>query len=114
MRIGRSIAVWSIALALGSRPAPALDPNTRITQYRHSAWRVQDGAFESAPNIVAQTADGYIWIGTGSGLVKYDGVRFAPWTPPPGKSLVSPNIISAPLRKVIKARGGLRTHARWL
>jgi len=94
MRIVRSIAAWSIALALGSCPAPALDPKTRITQYRHSAWRVQDGAFESAPNVVAQSADGYIWIGTGSGLVKYDGVRFAQWTPPPGKSLTNPNIIS--------------------
>ena len=60
---------------------------------RARAWP-QDGAFESAPNAVAQTADGYIWIGTGSGLVKYDGVRFAPWAPPPGKSLANPNIIS--------------------
>ncbi len=94
MRIRSCIAVWLIALALASCPASALDPNTRITQYRHSAWRVQDGAFESAPNVVAQTADGYIWIGTGSGLVKYDGVRFAPWAPPPGKSLANPNIIS--------------------
>ena len=94
MRIGCSIVAWWIAFALGLRPASALDPNTRLTQYRHSAWRVQDGAFESAPNAVAQTADGYIWIGTGSGLVKYDGVRFAPWAPPPGKSLANPYIIS--------------------
>src|SRR5271165_353230 len=94
MRIGRSIATWSIALVLGLCPANALDPNTRITQYRHIAWRMQDGAFESAPNAVAQTADGYIWIGTGSGLVKYDGVRFDPWAPPPGKTLANPNIIS--------------------
>ena len=43
----------------------ALDPKARITQYRHTAWRVQDGAFESAPNAITQTADGYIWIGTG-------------------------------------------------
>jgi PAS domain S-box-containing protein len=43
---------------------------------------------------VAQTADGYIWIGTGSGLVKYDGVRFAEWAPPAGKGLTNPNIIS--------------------
>ena len=90
----RVIATWSAALLLGIRPAAALDPNTRITQYFHSAWRVQDGAFESAPNAVAQTADGYIWIGTSSGLVKYDGVRFARWEPPPGKSLPNPNVIS--------------------
>jgi ligand-binding sensor domain-containing protein len=54
----------------------------RLTQYRHTAWRVQDGSFAAAPNAIAQTADGYIWIGTEAGLLKYDGVRFAPWTPP--------------------------------
>ena len=94
MRMGRSIAVGSIALVLGLGPATALDPHTRITQYFHTAWRVQDGAFEAAPNAVTQTADGYIWIGTGSGLVKYDGARFDPWAPPPGKSLANPNVIS--------------------
>ena len=94
MRIGRSIVVSSMALVLGLRPATALDPHTRITQYFHTAWRLQDGAFEAAPNAVAQTADGYLWIGTGSGLVKYDGARFEPWAPPPGKSLPDPNVIS--------------------
>ena len=70
-----------------ANPASALDPNLRITQYRHAAWRLQDGAFASAPNAVAQTADGYIWIGTGSGLVKYDGARFSPWSPPAARNL---------------------------
>ena len=91
----KSVAAWcSLALLPGLRPATALDPHTRITQYFHTAWRVQDGAFEAAPNAVAQTADGYIWIGTGSGLVKYDGARFEAWAPPPGKSLPSPNVVS--------------------
>jgi hypothetical protein len=94
MRIERVAAVGSLAVLLGVHPATALDPNTRITQYFHTAWRVQDGAFEAAPNAVAQTADGYIWIGTGSGLVKYDGARFDPWTPPAHKSLANPNVIS--------------------
>jgi len=66
----------TVAVLLVPRPASALEPKTRIAQYRHTAWRVQDGAFESAPNAIAQTADGYIWIGTGSGLVRFDGVRF--------------------------------------
>src|SRR5262249_39142656 len=35
-----------------------------------------------------------LWIGTGSGLLKYDGVRFAPWTPPPGKSFSGGPIFS--------------------
>ena len=94
MRIESIAAWWSLALVLGLRPATALDPHTRLTQYFHTAWRVLDGAFEAAPNAVAQTADGYIWIGTGSGLVKYDGARFDSWSPPPGKSLPDPNVVS--------------------
>ena len=72
----------AIGLLLAPAPATALDPKVRLTQYRHTAWRVQDGYFASAPNAIAQTADGYIWIGTGAGLVKYDGVRFVPWVAP--------------------------------
>src|SRR5580765_1295868 len=94
MRIVSSAVLWSLALVLGPRPATALDPHTRITQYFHTTWRVQDGTFGAAPGAVTQTSDGYIWIGTGSGLVKYDGVRFEPWAPPAGKSLTNPNVIS--------------------
>ena len=97
MRIRISIALASFAFFLAAIPADALDPKTHITQYRHTAWRVQEGAFESAPNAIAQTADGYIWIGTGSGLVKYDGVRFVPWSPPAGKS--------APITSIFSLRG---------
>jgi signal transduction histidine kinase/ligand-binding sensor domain-containing protein len=65
----------------------------RITQYRHTAWRVQEGGFESQPNAIAQTADGYIWIGTDSGLVRFDGVRFQRWISP-DKSLSDIGIVS--------------------
>lgn len=87
MSIRSSIAGLSVALLLGVPAARALDPSTRITQYRHSAWRVQEGAFESAPSEITQTVDGYLWIGTRSGLVRYDGFRFTPWTPPAGQNL---------------------------
>ena len=84
MSIRKWITTATIGLLLTPAPADALDPNVRLTQYRHTAWRVQDGYFASAPNAIAQTEDGYIWIGTGAGLVKYDGVRFVPWVPPGG------------------------------
>src|SRR5262249_52775243 len=38
----------------------------------------RDGAFKGKPAAVAQTQDGYIWVGTASGLLRFDGVRFAP------------------------------------
>lgn len=56
-----------------------LNPGSRITQFGHTAWRLSDGMFEGAPGPVAQTPDGYLWIGTSSGLLRFDGVRFVPW-----------------------------------
>lgn len=58
----------------------SVDPATHITQYLHTAWRIQDGFFTSAPTAISQTADGYLWIGTANGLFRFDGVRFISWT----------------------------------
>ena len=60
----------------------------RLTQYGHVAWRIQDGQF-SSPNSIAQTADGYLWLGTDAGLVRFDGVRFVPWNTFGGESIAS-------------------------
>jgi len=65
----------------------AVDPSERISQYAHSVWRTQDGFFPGAPNAITQTTDGYLWIGTLNGLVRFDGVRFVPWVSSDGKSL---------------------------
>src|SRR5579862_8119876 len=59
----------------------AVDPDNRISQYAHAVWRIRDGFFNGTPNAIAQTTDGYIWIGTLTGLVRFDGVRFVPWSP---------------------------------
>ena len=45
----------------GSIFAP--DPTSYISQYGHSAWRLQDGYFGGTPTAITQTADGYIWAG---------------------------------------------------
>jgi ligand-binding sensor domain-containing protein len=94
MSIRTLIIAAAIAFVLLSRPAAALDPKARITQYRHTVWRVPEGALVSAPNAITQTVDGYIWIGTDSGLVRFDGVRFRPWTPPNDTRLSGIAIVS--------------------
>ena len=40
-------------------------------------WQTDDGLPENGVNAIVQTGDGYLWIGTFSGLVRFDGVRFA-------------------------------------
>jgi ligand-binding sensor domain-containing protein len=74
--------------------ANALDPDRRISQYAHTAWRVRDGVFAGAPTAIAQTTDGYVWIGTLAGLLRFDGVRFVRWAPPTGEHLPTTAVIS--------------------
>jgi signal transduction histidine kinase/ligand-binding sensor domain-containing protein len=69
----------------------AVDPHTLISQYGHTAWRTQDGIV-SNPGSITQTTDGYIWIRVGSGLTRFDGVKFTPWTAPKGQSLAGSGI----------------------
>ena len=67
------------ALLFGASTAWAVDPATHLTQYSHRAWRLQDGFFAGAPTAIAQTTDGYLWIGTANGLFRFDGVSFVSW-----------------------------------
>jgi signal transduction histidine kinase/ligand-binding sensor domain-containing protein/CheY-like chemotaxis protein len=56
--------------------ALALDPNKSLTQYRLDVWREKPGLPQSVIMDILQTRDGYIWLATEAGLVRFDGVRF--------------------------------------
>jgi signal transduction histidine kinase/ligand-binding sensor domain-containing protein len=76
------------ALLLFSAPcAFSLDPSLDISQYAHTAWKVRDGFVKGQIVAIAQTPDGYLWLGTDSGLYRFDGVRAVPWEPAPGQRL---------------------------
>ena len=85
--------IWRLLLFLLLFPALdslwALDPSRQISQYAHTSWRRQDGIFNGLPESITQTTDGYVWIGTEAGLVRFDGARFVKWTPPDGSQLPS-------------------------
>jgi signal transduction histidine kinase/CheY-like chemotaxis protein/ligand-binding sensor domain-containing protein len=55
----------------------ALNPQTLISQYAADHWRTADGLPQASVMAIAQTTDGYIWLATEEGLVRFDGVRFA-------------------------------------
>src|SRR5690242_9274178 len=44
--------------------------------YTIDGWDTEKGLPEMAVFAVAQTRDGYLWVGTGDGLARFDGVRF--------------------------------------
>jgi signal transduction histidine kinase/ligand-binding sensor domain-containing protein len=91
-RVKNCCFILCLGLLLACRLAHALDPNRKISQYAHSAWRMQDGYFPGFPMVMTQTTDGYIWIGTKAGILKFDGVRFVPWSPPGEDKLRSPEV----------------------
>ena len=94
MALLMSRIVLLLLIVLNSLVALALDPALRLSQYAHTSWRLQDGAFNGIPTAIVQTADGYLWIGTSSGLLRFDGVLFVPWTPPPEGPALSNGVYS--------------------
>lgn len=70
-------AVWAL-----SGPAFALDPTVSLNQFKHSRWTFDEGA-PADIYALAQTPDGFLWIGSNAGLHRFDGVRFEPM-PAPG------------------------------
>jgi len=72
-------------------PTFALDRDRSILQFHHTAWGVNDGA-PSEVSALAQTEDGYLWIGSPQGLFHFDGVKFEEYKPQPGVELPSHGI----------------------
>ena len=54
----------------------ALDRSKNIDQYGHDVWTAQNGLPGQAVYQILQTPDGYLWLRTSAGLVRFDGARF--------------------------------------
>lgn len=57
-------------------------------------WRLEDGLPDGQVTAIAQTPDGYLWVGTQKGLVRFDGVRFKVFRPGSTPGLTDPQISS--------------------
>ncbi|HUP03665.1 MAG TPA: two-component regulator propeller domain-containing protein [Bryobacteraceae bacterium] len=75
MNAGRFLA-FSCACLLASS-ALALDPQKSLTQYSRTVWTQQLGLPQDTIRAIAQTPDGFLWLGTDEGLARYDGYDFA-------------------------------------
>ena len=66
-----------IPLLLGlASTAWCLDPQKPISQYVHTVWGSEQGLPQNSIQALLQTRDGYLWIGTQEGLVRFNGVDF--------------------------------------
>jgi ligand-binding sensor domain-containing protein len=81
-----------IILFVSARSLFALDPALAVSQYLHTSWTQEEGADLPGVQAIAQTQDGYLWLGTGAGLIRFDGIRFVHWEPHAGDELPSNDI----------------------
>jgi signal transduction histidine kinase/ligand-binding sensor domain-containing protein len=97
-----TIRILALAGALlAGRYAFALNPARDVSQYAHTPWKIRDGFSKGAIQSIAQTPDGYLWLGTELGLLRFDGVRNLTWRPPQNQRLPS-NFIT----RLLAARDG--------
>jgi signal transduction histidine kinase/ligand-binding sensor domain-containing protein len=89
-RIALLRAIGILLLLFAPGPSWSLDPDRRLTQYLHTAWRLQDGELSNPPTSLVQTRDGYLWLATAGGLLRFDGVRFTGWQPPTSSLRATP------------------------
>jgi len=69
---------WIAAIALVglTQPLWAVDPNRALSQYIRDRWGSDNGFPGGSVSSIAQTSDGYLWIGTQKGLIRFDGLNF--------------------------------------
>ena len=69
----RVILGFALAMMTGGLSAGQVQV---VPQYRITQWKVEDGLPQSSVQRIAQTSDGYLWLGTLFGLARFDGVKF--------------------------------------
>lgn len=90
-----AVAMLALSLAapacLAAPAAPASAPvragasllgiaqDRALSQYRLDAWQVEQGLPQNAVSALVHAGDGYLWVGTLAGLVRFDGARFSPF-----------------------------------
>ena len=83
--IAATLASCLALLILLAAPVHALDPNKRLTQFIHTAWRTQDGSLPAGMYHITQTSDGFLWfLSLPADIYRFDGARFLPWHLPAG------------------------------
>ena len=93
--------VLAAVLVVWSRCALALNPALEVNQYAHTAWLIRDGFVKGVIRAISQAPDGYLWLATEFGVVRFDGITAVSWQPPGDQRLPSSDIWS-----VVAARDG--------
>lgn len=102
VRVGKAVTLPVVTMLLAILLAPganAIDPHRSLAQYKHSRWTVTGGA----PPLIfalAQGRNGYLWIGSSTGLYRFDGATFEKI------ALAAPNMDAQRVSALLAARDG--------
>jgi ligand-binding sensor domain-containing protein/signal transduction histidine kinase len=89
-----AMALLTAAIVLCvAAPAQALDPERALSQYIRDQWGSERGFPGGPVYALTQTADGYLWIGTEKGLVRFDGLSFRLFDPSASTAAAGPTVL---------------------
>lgn len=101
---GRSLlwagCLWSVAFALPAQ-TPASGTLQPTSEYVFRNWQLDDGLPQISVTCILQAKDGYLWLGTTGGLVRFDGVRFTVFD-----SGNTPELLSIRIRSLFETDSG--------
>ncbi len=98
----RTLFLLPFLLLYATVTLTALDPNKAVTQYQVDLWNMDRGFPTNLVSTMAQTDDGYLWLGSPDGLIRFDGVRFKVYN---GDN--TPQLKDSNIRKVYKDSKGI-------
>jgi Phosphoinositide phospholipase C, Ca2+-dependent len=85
MKVVRTLLICTFLLSLVAA-AFAVNPDRDIHQLAHRSWGEKEG-YPGKGEALAQTADGFLWLGSDNGLFRFDGVHFERYVPRSGDKL---------------------------
>lgn len=86
------VATQPVGAAVSGQVAP---------QYRFEVWQTDEGLPQNTVSAIIQSREGYLWLGTYNGLVRFDGVRFKVFD-----SENTPELTSNRILRLLEGRDG--------
>lgn len=73
----RMLVLAAALLLVSFKPyARAVDPTKTLHQYSRTLWTQAQGLHQDTIRAIAQTKDGYLWLASDEGLIRFDGYEF--------------------------------------
>jgi len=94
-------SLWILLILLRCVQLHGIDRDQKLAELYHTAWTFKDGA-PAEIYALAQTTDGFLWLGTATGLFRFDGIRFEPYKPQSGQAFPQRSV--ARLRSISRLR----------